>query len=77
MDRKADFTLDLRGTPCPMNWVEAKLQLEQMKPGQLLEMLLDEGEPMRSVPMSVRTEGHKIVDVKWLDGAVQIVVERV
>ncbi|MGK7955300.1 MAG: sulfurtransferase TusA family protein, partial [Crocosphaera sp.] len=27
--------LDLRGTPCPINFVRTKLKLEQMPPGSL------------------------------------------
>ncbi|MGD1918789.1 MAG: sulfurtransferase TusA family protein, partial [Pleurocapsa sp.] len=29
----ADAQLDLRGTPCPINFVRTKLRLEQMSPG--------------------------------------------
>lgn len=36
-----DAQLDLRGTPCPINFVRTKLRLEQMQPGSLLEVWLD------------------------------------
>lgn len=60
--------LDLRGTPCPMNFVKTKLALEEMGPGEVLEVILDEGEPMRNVPRAVKEEGHRIVRVEPLDG---------
>lgn len=53
-------TLDLRGTPCPINFVRSKLQLEKMSSGQLLEIWLDRGEPIEQVPNSLTIEGYQI-----------------
>jgi TusA-related sulfurtransferase len=59
----ADSHLDLRGTPCPINFVRTKLRLEQMAPGQLLEVWLDPGEPIEQVPDSLRMEGYLIEQI--------------
>ncbi len=76
MERKPDQEIDLRGTPCPLNWVKAKLRLEGMQPGQWLEMILDDGDPVRNVPRSVRSEGHRVVRVAAAEDCVHVVVER-
>ncbi|GAB4370673.1 MAG: sulfurtransferase TusA family protein [Elainellaceae cyanobacterium] len=55
-----DAQLDLRGTPCPLNFVRTKLRLERMSPGSLLEVWLDPGEPIEQVPDSLRMEGYGI-----------------
>jgi TusA-related sulfurtransferase len=55
-----DAALDLRGTPCPINFVRTQLKLGQMATGQLLEVWLDPGEPIEQVPDSLRMEGHTI-----------------
>ena len=52
--------LDLRGVPCPMNWVRARLALEELAPGDSLVLTLDDGEPLESVPRSAREEGHEV-----------------
>jgi TusA-related sulfurtransferase len=52
--------LDLRGTPCPINFVRTKLKLERMSPGSLLEVWLDGGEPIEQVPDSLAMEGYQI-----------------
>lgn len=52
--------LDLRGTPCPINFVRTKLRLEKMAPGALLEVWLDAGEPVEQVPDSLTMEGYVI-----------------
>ena len=56
----ADETLDLRGTPCPLNFVKTKLKLEKMAPGSLLEVWLDPGEPIEQVPDSLKMDGYDI-----------------
>jgi TusA-related sulfurtransferase len=59
-DRLPDAQLDLRGTPCPINFVRTKLRLEQLTPGQLLEVWLDPGEPIEQVPESLAVAGYPI-----------------
>ena len=59
-----DAQLDLRGTPCPLNFVRTKLRLEQMPPGALLEVWLDPGEPIEQVPDSLTMEGYGIEHIE-------------
>jgi TusA-related sulfurtransferase len=53
-------TLDLRGTPCPLNYVRTRLALEKLPPGARLEVDLDGGEPERMVVEGLRAEGHRV-----------------
>ena len=62
----SDKRLDLRGVLCPMNFVQTKLKLEEMDVGQVLEVILDDGEPILNVPRSVKEEGHQVVWVELL-----------
>ncbi len=57
-DAQPDAQLDLRGTPCPINFVRTKLKLEQLPAGALLEVWLDGGEPIEQVPDSLRMNGY-------------------
>lgn len=59
-----DAQLDLRGTPCPLNFVRTKLYLERMSPGALLEVWLDPGEPIEQVPDSLVMEGYQLETVE-------------
>jgi len=67
-DSTASERLDLRGTPCPLNFVKTKLYLEQMSPGKMLEVWLDPGEPLEQVPDSLSMEGYQIETIEELDG---------
>ena len=57
-------SLDLKGVACPFNYVQAKIRLETMQLGQLLEITIDDGEPIENVPKSLTNDGHEIVDTK-------------
>lgn len=61
-----DAQLDLRGTPCPINFVRTKLRLEQMAPGTLLEVWLDPGEPIEQVPDSLAMAGYTIEETRFI-----------
>jgi TusA-related sulfurtransferase len=52
--------LDLRGTPCPINYVRARLALETVPVGSWLQVDLDAGEPDEMVTMSLRGDGHQV-----------------
>ncbi|UCG59614.1 MAG: sulfurtransferase TusA family protein [Phycisphaerales bacterium] len=56
-------TIDLRGVACPLNFVKAKIELEKIAVGEILEVLLDEGEPVRNVPDSFAAQGHEVVRI--------------
>ncbi len=59
-----DAAMDLRGTPCPINFVRTKLRLEQLPPGAVLEVWLDPGEPIEQVPDSLAMEGYQIEQIE-------------
>lgn len=58
--KDVSILLDLRGTPCPLNFVRTKIQLGKMSPGELLEVWLDPGEPIEQVPDSLVMDGHQV-----------------
>ena len=69
--------LDLRGTPCPFNYVKVKLFLEQSDMGDIVEILLDDGSPIKNVPQSLKNDGQKLMDMtKQNGGHYKIVVEK-
>lgn len=64
---------NLLGTPCPLNLVKAKLELSRMQNGEILELILDEGQPIENVPRSLVQEGHRIVRrERWGDKVFRI-----
>ena len=56
--------IGLRSVACPLNFVKAKLELEKLETGSIIEVLLDEGEPVRNVPDSFIQQGQDVIDIK-------------
>jgi TusA-related sulfurtransferase len=52
--------LDLRGTPCPLNYVRARLAFEKVPEGGHLLLDLDAGEPEQMVAEGLRGDGHDV-----------------
>jgi len=68
--------IDLRGVECPLNFVKAKLELEKINVGQILEILLDEGEPVRNVPTSFAEQGQQVIEIQSKGGHCCVKVRR-
>lgn len=75
-DKTPEKTVDMRGTPCPLNWVKTKLLLEEMETGAVLAVVVDGGAPARNVPRSVRAEGHEVLEMEATPEGVRVVIEK-
>ena len=53
--------LDLCGVKCPLNWAHAKVCLEQMTRGQVLELTLDDPRGFRDIPAAAEAEGYSML----------------
>jgi TusA-related sulfurtransferase len=57
-----------------MTFVKTKLELAQIPEGDILEVLLMEGEPLNNLPRSAREQGYNIVDVRHVEGKIHKVI---
>lgn len=69
-------TLDITKDTCPITFVRTKLKLEELAPGEVLEVILNDGEPIQNVPRSVKGEGHKIIEVTQLGDKFRLLIEK-
>ena len=53
-------SLDLRGTPCPVNFIRCKLALQSLQAGDQLQVQLDRGEPEAMVIPGLQDAGHRV-----------------
>jgi len=68
--------LDLRGTPCPLNFIRSKLALETVAPGAWLQVDLDAGEPEQLVAAGLREAGHRVDAAAAAEGGVRLMICR-
>ena len=56
------YNLDITKERCPMTFVKAKLHLEQLEPGDTIEILLAAGEPLDNVPRTATEQGYLVLE---------------
>lgn len=70
-------TVDLTGVSCPMNFVKTKVALESIEAGEILEVILDEGDAILNVPRSVKEEGHQVLKVTPNDTIFNVLIKKI
>ncbi len=78
----ADFNItdrvDITDVTCPVTFVKAKVALEELDDGDILEIRLNDGEPVQNVPRSIKEEGHKVLGLTQNDdGTYRLIVQKV
>lgn len=71
-----DREINLSGDVCPYTFVKSKLELETMDEGQVLALIVDNGESAANVPRSMELEGHEVLAVNEISGGWKIVVKK-
>ncbi len=64
MSVSPDYFLDITQEVCPITFVRTKLLLERMTEGEVVEVRLNDGEPLINVPRSAAELGHLVID-RW------------
>ena len=58
-----DERIDITDVNCPITFVKTKVALDELENGQILQVHLNDGEPIQNVPRSVREEGHEVLKI--------------
>ena len=75
-EKNKGHTINLLGVACPLNFVKAKIELEKIEKGDILEILLDDGEPANNVPASFAEQGQAVLEVKNIGSHYCVKVQR-
>jgi TusA-related sulfurtransferase len=71
-----NLTVDARGLRCPANWARAKVALEGVPRGTVLEILVDDPRSERDLPAAAEAEGHAVLSVEATPSGIRILVEK-
>jgi TusA-related sulfurtransferase len=72
-----DRELNIKGEVCPYTFVKSKLAIEEMRPGEVLKVIVDHEPATDNVPKSMRNEGHEVLDVSKINSTDwQIIVRK-
>ena len=75
---EVDEIIDITDVTCPITFVKTKVALEEMDEGQILQVHLNDGEPVQNVPRSIKEEGHEVLDLRENgDGTYELFIKKV
>ena len=57
-----------------MTFVKTKIELSRLQPGDTLEVLLSEGEPLDNVPRNAKKQGYNVLSVEHVEGTTHKVI---
>jgi TusA-related sulfurtransferase len=55
--------IDLTKEHCPMTFVKTKIALSKLQKGEILSVLVTEGEALENIPSSATEQGYEVVSV--------------
>ena len=68
--------IDLYGVKCPLNWAKAKVRLEDLERGDVLEVSINDPKGRRDIPRAAEAEGYAIVSIDEIAGGWRITIEK-
>ncbi len=68
--------LDITGDVCPMTLVRVRMALDKLTGGSVLRILMAGGEPVASIPRTLRDEGHEVLAVERQGDAFAVTVRK-
>lgn len=57
-----------------MTFVKVKLNLEKLETGDILEVLLTDGEPLQNVPRTVTDQGYHVLETTHVNDTIHKVI---
>ena len=61
-----EYSIDIRGEQCPRTFVKAKLALEKIELGSILNILLDNTSALENLPRAFMYQGQEYIETKRL-----------
>ena len=68
--------INLFGVKCPLNWAKAKVRLEDLERGDILEVLIDDPKGRRDIPRAAEAEGYAITQIDEIASGWCIAIEK-
>jgi len=69
-------TLDIKGLQCPMPLYWAKGQVDELNPGELLEVLATDPATLSNFQAFCRQTGNRLIEATETDGVFRLLIEK-
>ena len=73
---RVDQSLDVRGMESADSYRKAVAQLKTMAENAILELSIDDGHALRTIPFGLRAEGHELLISEPMNDGVRLLVKK-
>ena len=73
---RVDHALDVRGMESADSYRKAVAQLKTMAENAILELSIDDGKSLRTIPFGLRAEGHELLISEPMKDGVRLLVKK-
>ena len=73
---RVDQSLDVRGVERPAGYAKVIARLQAMEENDVLEVYLDEGDALHTIPFGLRAEGHETLISEPAHSGVRLLVRK-
>ncbi len=73
---RVDHSLDVRGMESAASYRKAVAQLKTMAENAILELSIDDGQALRTIPFGLRAEGHELLISEPMKDGVRLLVRK-
>ena len=73
---RVDASLDIRGVGNPEGYHRAVATLGELEDNEILDLSIDDGEALRTIPFGLRAEGHEILVSEPAQRGVRLLVRK-
>lgn len=70
------LVLDTCAEVCPANFIKTKMALAKINTGEILEVHLDRGDPLRNVSRGMKQEGHRIIKIENMNDKCKLYIQK-
>lgn len=60
---KADYTLDMKGEPCPYPAINTLETMKELQVGETLEVFSDCPQSINNIPADAKSHGYKVLSI--------------
>ena len=70
------YRLDMQGEPCPYTAVKTLEAMENLKEGEILEIISDCPQSINNIPIDAKNHGYKVLQIDSSGPTIQYMIQK-
>jgi TusA-related sulfurtransferase len=71
-----DYRIDMQGEPCPYPAVKTLEAMQELKKGEILEIISDCPQSIHNIPQDAKNHGYKVLSIDSSGPTIQYIIQK-